>query len=204
MAPEPSVSLAGGGPGTECGQILQLPEGCCQDGDKPRWGWRALQPRLPGPRTQGSPRPGEGASASGGQRAVAHCSLCTRASSSLSLSAASPSPGLGGTLSISQVRRRPGRWRAAGSGFTPRAGSAASAEFSLDAWLPRRAAMICPLSFLLVTFSPSSGASCELASVTHATSTVQDQGVVGTSSPRRTSRGPCSAVNSGCKGPAFC
>lgn len=39
------------------GGILQLPEECCQDGGKPRWGWRALQPRLPGPHTQGSPHP---------------------------------------------------------------------------------------------------------------------------------------------------
>ena len=195
MAPKPSVSLA------VWAASCSFQKDAAKMGTSPGGGGgRGFQ--VPAPR--GPHIPSEGASASGEQWAFAHCSFCTRASSSLSLSAASPSPGLGGTLSISQVRRRPGRWREADLGFTPTAGSAATAEFSLDAWLPRRTAMVCPLSFLLVTFSPSSGASCELASVTHAPSTVQDQGVVGTSSPRRTSRGPCSAVNSGCKGPDFC
>ena len=52
------------------GSILQLPEGCCQDGDKPRWGWRA---RLPGPCTPGSPHPQRGCLSL--RRAVGFCSL---------------------------------------------------------------------------------------------------------------------------------
>ena len=118
VAPE---SSAGEALGQSVGGILQLPEGCCQDGNEPKWGWRALQLWLPGPHTKGPHVPGEGASASGEQRAFAQCSFCTDAPSSLSLSAVSHSPGLGGAISISQVRRRPARWRAAGSGFTSRA-----------------------------------------------------------------------------------